>query len=84
MAAAKEFPPTYTEFSKSGAGVHLHYIYDGDSTQLSRLYSNGIEIKVFSGNSSLRRKLSYCNDLPIAHISGGLPLKEKKVISTKP
>lgn len=83
LAAAKEFPPTYTEFSKSGAGVHLHYIYDGDSTQLSRLYSNGIEVKVFSGNSSLRRKLSYCNDLPIAHISGGLPLKEKKVISTK-
>lgn len=83
LRAAAEFPKTYTEFSKSGAGVHLHYIYDGDSSQLSRLYSNGIEIKVFSGNSSLRRKLSLCNDVPIAHISGGLPLKEKKVISTK-
>ena len=83
LKAAAEFPPTYTEFSKSGAGVHLHYIYDGDPTRLSRLYSDGIEVKVFSGNSSLRRKLSFCNDLPIAHISGGLPLKERKVISTK-
>ena len=83
LEAAKKFPPTYTEFSKSGAGVHLHYIYDGDSSTLSRLYSDGIEVKVFSGNSSLRRKLTKCNDEPIAHISGGLPLKEKKVISTK-
>ena len=83
LKAASEFPPTYTEFSKSGAGVHLHYIYDGDSTKLSRLYSNGIEIKVFSGNSSLRRRLTLCNDISIAHISGGLPLKEKKVINTK-
>ena len=83
LKAASEFPPTYTEFSKSGAGIHLHYIYDGDSTTLSRLYSDGIEIKVFSGNSSLRRRLSLCNDVPIAHISGGLPLKEKKVVNTK-
>ena len=83
LEAAKKFPKTYAEFSKSGAGVHLHYIYDGDSSTLSRLYSDGIEIKVFSGNSSLRRKLTYCNDIPIAHISGGLPLKEKKVINTK-
>lgn len=82
LKAASEFPPTYAEFSKSGAGVHLHYIYDGDSSTLSRLYSDGIEIKVFSGNSSLRRRLSLCNDIPIAHISGGLPLKEKKVINT--
>ena len=83
LKAASEFPPTYAEFSKSGAGIHLHYIYDGDSSRLSRLYSDGIEIKVFSGNSSLRRKLSLCNDIPISHISGGLPLKEKKVTSTK-
>lgn len=83
LEAASKFPPTYAEFSKSGAGIHLHYIYDGDSSKLSRLYADGIEIKVFSGNSSLRRKLSYCNDIPIAHISGGLPLKEKKVINTK-
>ena len=83
LKAASEFPETYAEFSKSGAGIHLHYIYDGDSTKLSRLYSDGIEIKVFSGNSSLRRKLTRCNDIPIAHISGGLPLKEKKVVNNK-
>ena len=81
VAAANEWPPTYAEFSKGGAGVHLHYIYDGDVEQLSRVYSEGIEVKVFNGNSSLRRRLSLCNDISIAHISGGLPTKERKVIS---
>lgn len=80
LEAAAKFPPTYAEFSKSGAGVHLHYIFDGDASRLQRVYSEGIEIKVFTGNSSLRRKLSKCNDLPIAHISSGLPLKGEKVI----
>lgn len=74
---AGKWPETYAEYSKSGAGIHLHYIYDGDPNELSRIYSDGIEVKVFSGNSSLRRQLSFCNDIPIAHISSGLPLKEK-------
>ena len=74
---ASKWPATYAELSKSGAGVHLHYIYTGDDvTQLSRVYDDDIEVKVFSGNSSLRRKLTMCNDLPIANISSGLPLKE--------
>ena len=83
LAAASKWPATYAELSKSGAGIHLHYIYDGDSTLLNRLYDKDIEIKVFTGKSSLRRKLTKCNDLPIAHISSGLPLKEggKKVIN---
>ena len=76
LEEAAKWPATYAEFSKGGAGVHLHYIYDGDVSQLSRLYSYGVEIKVFNGKSSLRRRLSKCNDLPIAHISSGLPLKE--------
>lgn len=80
LEAASKFPPTYAEFSKGGKGVHLHYIYDGDPKELARLYSEGIEIKVFTGNSSLRRRVSRCNNLPIAHISGGLPLKEKKMV----
>ena len=80
IKAASKFPPTYAEYSKSGKGVHLHYIYDGDPKELSRVYSEGIEVKVFNGNSSLRRRLSFCNDLPIAHISSGLPKKEKKVV----
>lgn len=81
LREAAKFPPTYAEFSKGGAGVHLHYIYDGNPTKLSRVYSDGIEIKVFNGNSSLRRRLSYCNDHEIAHISSGLPLKGDKVIN---
>lgn len=82
LEAAGKWPPTYAEVSKGGAGLHLHYIYNGDVSKLKRLYAEGIEIKVFTGNSSLRRKLTLCNDLPIATISSGLPLKEEKVIST--
>ena len=62
LEAASKFPPTYAELSKSGAGIHLHYIYDGDPTTLNRLYDKYIEIKVFSGKSSLRRKLTLCNN----------------------
>lgn len=81
LAAASKFPPTYAELSKSGQGIHLHYIYDGDPTKLSAIYDDHIEVKVFSGKLSLRRKLSKCNSLPIAHISSGLPIKEdSKVI----
>lgn len=81
LEAASKFPATYAETSKSGAGIHLHYIYDGDVSLLSRLYDEGIEIKVLTGNSALRRKLIKCNNLPIAHIGDGLPLKgDKKVV----
>lgn len=80
LEEASKWPPTYAEVSKSGKAIHLHYIYDGDVSQLSRLYADHIEIKVFNGNSSLRRKLSLCNNLAIAHISSGLPLKEAKKI----
>ena len=82
LQAAAKWPSTYAEFSKGGAGVHLHYIYVGNVEQLSNSYADGIEIKVFSGNASLRRRLSYCNDLPVATITGGLPLKEgRKLLS---
>ena len=78
LKEASKWPPTYAELSRSGAGIHLHYIYSGDVSKLSRVYDDRIEIKVFNGNSSLRRKLSKCNNLPIATISSGLPLKEEK------
>ena len=78
---ASKWPPTYAELSKSGAGIHLHYIYVGDPAKLSRIYDDHIEVKVFTGNSSLRRKLSKCNDLPIATISSGLPLKGEKMVN---
>ena len=82
LEEAAKWPPTYGELSKSGKGVHLHYIYTGDPTKLSSVYSEHIEIKVYSGKSSLRRMLTKCNDLPIANISSGLPLKgEDKVVN---
>lgn len=77
LEAASNWPATYAELSKSGAGVHLHYIYDGDTSLLRTDYSEGIEVKVYPGDSSLRRLLSKCNHVPIATISSGLPLKEK-------
>lgn len=80
LEEASKWPPTYAEVSKSGKAIHLHYIYQGDVTQLSRIYADHIEVKVFNGNSSLRRKLSLCNDLPIATLTHGLPLKEAKKI----
>ena len=82
LEAAAKWPPTYGEYSKSGKGVHLHYIYSGDPKKLSSIYSDHIEVKVYTGKSSLRRKLSKCNNLPIATISSGLPLKgEDKVVN---
>jgi hypothetical protein len=83
LRAASEFPPTYGELSKSGRGIHLHYRFTGgDPGRLSPSYGDGIEVKVFSGNSSLRRLLSRCNNVPIADLESGLPLKETKVLSS--
>lgn len=78
LEAASKWPKTYAELSKSGAGIHLHYFYTGNPLDLSRVYDEDIEIKVFNGNSSLRRKLTKCNNEPIATISGNLPLKERR------
>lgn len=82
LEAASKWPSTYAELSKSGKGIHLHYIYEGDPKLLSRIYDEDIEIKVFVGNSSLRRKLTKCNNIPISKINSGLPLKgDNKVIN---
>lgn len=77
LKAARKFPATYTELSKSGKGVHLHYIYDGEVGNLRAIYEEDIEVKVFKGNASLRRRLSLCNNRDISHIATGLPEKEK-------
>ena len=82
LEAASKWPATYSELSKSGAGIHLHYIYTGDVNKLARIYADHIEVKVFTGKSSLRRKLTKCNNVPIATISSGLPLKgDDKVLN---
>lgn len=80
LEAASKWPKTYAELSKSGAGIHLHYIYSGDVSKLSRIYEEHIEVKVFSGKSSLRRMLSKCNDVQVATIDSGLPLKGEKAV----
>ena len=77
IEAANKFPPTYAELSNSGQGIHLNYIWTGGNPDdLSRVVSENIEVKVSKGKSALRRRLTKCNDLPIAELSSGLPLKE--------
>ena len=78
LAAASLWPRTYAELSKGGGGVHLHYRYaGGDPTQLSRIFAEGIEVKVFVGKTSLRRRVSLCNNADIAVLEPGLiPLQE--------
>ena len=78
IEAASKWKPTYAEVSKGGNGLHLHYIYDGDISEVDSNYDKDIEVKVFRGNSSLRRRVSLCNDIGIAHLSSGLPRKEAK------
>lgn len=78
VEAASKFPPTYAEVSKSGQGIHLHYIYDGNVNELNNLVDKHIEIKVYKGNASLRRIDKASNNLQPSHISSGLPLKERK------
>ena len=82
LEEASKWPPTYAELSKGGEGIHLHYIYTGDPSKLSLVYDENIEVKTCTGKSSIRRRLSKCNDLPIATISSGLPLKgEDKLVN---
>lgn len=88
LAAASIFPPTYAELSQGGNGVHLHYNWTGtaeERAQLDPLYGDGVEVKVFRGNSSLRRRLSRCNHIEVAPLGPGyLPVRKKeKVLSEK-
>lgn len=76
LEAADKWPKTYAEYSQGGKGIHLHYIYDGDPEELRLTYAPDIEIKISKGKSSLRRRLSLCNNIPVATISCGLPKKE--------
>lgn len=82
LEAASKWPETYAELSRSGGGIHLHYIYNGNINMLSSVFSPGIEVKVYTGKQAIRRQLTFCNDIPIATISSGLPLRkeEKKVV----
>ncbi len=86
LEAASAWPATYAELSKSGSGVHLHYYYDGNVSDLAFEFAPGIEVKRYNvGDSSLRRKLIRCNNIEIGKISSGLPMKPKeaKVLTEK-
>lgn len=77
--AANKWPKTYVETSRSGKGLHLHYIWGGDNPEnLKRLFAPDIEVKVFTGNSSLRRKLTLCNTEPITMITSGLEYNDRR------
>ena len=82
LRAASAWPPTYTETSKSGGGLHLIYRYPVDKDTLAE-YSPGIEIKRFRGKASLRRRLSLHNNRGIEDYPGDLPAKAPKMINKK-
>jgi hypothetical protein len=83
LRAASKWPPTYAEVSKSGCGIHLHYIYNGNVKDVASKYSDGIEIKTLLGDASLRRKVTLSNNVNITPLSSGLPKKEKPLLSNK-
>lgn len=83
LIEAAKWPKTYAEFSKGGGGVHLHYIYSGDVDMLASSADRpDVEIKVYKGKTALRRKVTYCNDIPVATLAD-LPYKrkEKRVVN---
>lgn len=83
LREASKWPATYAELSKSGKGIHLHYVYTGNVRELASVYDVGIEIKTLLGDASLRRKLTKSNNVNITPLDGGLPKKEKPLLSNK-
>ena len=79
---ARKWIPSYAELSRSGGGVHIHYRYPGDPSELSRMVAPGVECKVYSGKSALRRRLTECTDHQgLTEVEVGyLPVKEQPVI----
>ena len=82
LEEARKWIPSYAELSRSGGGVHIHYRYPGDPSEISRMVAPGVECKVYSGKSALRRRLTECTDhqgLTKVEV-GYLPVKEQPVI----
>ena len=82
LEEARKWIPSYAELSRSGGGVHIHYQYPGDPSELSRMVAPGVECKVYSGKSALRRRLTECTDHQgLTEVEVGyLPVKEQSVI----
>lgn len=84
LEEAALWPPTYAELSRSGNGLHLHYEYDGEVSLLDPVHKDGVEVKTLLGGSSLRRRFSHGNGIPVATIGSGLKIKEeRKMLSPK-
>nr|FAA03663.1 MAG TPA: DNA polymerase [Siphovirus LN-2020-2] len=82
LEEARKWIPSYAELSRSGGGIHIHYRYPGDPSELSRMVAPGVECKVYSGKSALRRRFTECTDhqgLTEVEI-GYLPVKEQPMI----
>ena len=83
LKAIERWPLTYAEHSKSKAGVHLHYIYDGDPNKLASVIEDDIECKVYKGKASLRRVTGAgCNNEPMAHLPADFDLLRLKDVVT--
>lgn len=82
LEEARKWVPSYAELSRSGGGVHIHYRYPGDPSELSRMVAPGVECKVYTGKSALRRRLTECTDHQgLTEVEVGyLPVKEQPVI----
>lgn len=83
LEEASKWPATYAEVSKSGKGIHLHYLYTGDVRELANVIEPGIEIKTLLGNSALRRQVTLSNRMNFTTLDGGLKKKEKPTIENR-
>ncbi len=81
LEEASKWPATYAEFSQGGSGIHLHYIFTGDPTLLASSFSKDIEIKTFTGNAALRRRVSRCRNIQPVVVSSNLPRKERRMLN---
>jgi hypothetical protein len=78
LEVASQWPATYAEISKSGSGIHLHYIYEGDVSELAPTYADGIEVKTYPGDAALRRRLSNVTESPLRRSAVGCPLGRER------
>lgn len=81
LAEASRWPQTYAETSRSGNGIHLHYVLRNPQEEYASEYAPGIELKRFRGKTALRRKYTASNGLPVnSNAPEDLPRKPAKVI----
>lgn len=81
LMEASRWPQTYAETSRSGNGIHLHYILRDPKEEYTSEYAPGIELKRFRGKTALRRKYTVSNGLPVnSNAPADLPRKSPKVI----